>query len=82
MTRSNLAFLLLLGALGVAAGGCAIADQGAFVRLQEEMETVKKDVAAARASAAAARRSMSMPTEMKNKLLKRSRKGRMSATTW
>jgi len=45
-------FLLWLGALGAAAGGCAIADQGAFVRLQEDVESVKKEVAVTRSSAA------------------------------
>jgi len=42
-----------LGVLVLAAffGGCAVADQGAFVRLQEEVESVKREVAAVRAAA-------------------------------
>jgi len=42
----NFASVLCLAALAAAAGGCAVADTGAFVRLQEEMEGIKKEVAA------------------------------------
>jgi len=38
--------LLCLALLGAAAGGCAVADTGAFVRLQEDMEALKAQVAA------------------------------------
>ena len=63
MNRRRLASLLCLALLGAAAGGCAVADTGAFVRLQEEMQALKKEVAAgprstagpASASAAAGR---------------------------
>lgn len=44
----RLACLVLLGA---AAAGCAVADTGAFVRLQEDMEALKKEVAAVKRSA-------------------------------
>jgi tol-pal system protein YbgF len=37
--------------LGLAAGGCAVADTGAFVRLQEDMEALKREVAAGRTGA-------------------------------
>ena len=40
--------LLCLAALGASAGGCTVADTGAFVRLQEEVEQVKRQVAAVR----------------------------------
>src|SRR3990172_3400892 len=46
MKRKRLASLLCLVLLGAAAGGCAVADTGAFVRLQEDMEALKKQVAA------------------------------------
>src|SRR3990172_7636753 len=46
MKRKRLASLLCLVLLGAAAGGCAVADTGAFVRLQEEMEALKREVAA------------------------------------
>jgi tol-pal system protein YbgF len=46
MNKGRLARLLCLVLLGAAAGGCAIADQGAFVRVQEEVETLKAEVAA------------------------------------
>ena len=49
MNRSNLrrlASVLCLALLGAAAGGCAVADTGAFVRLQEDMESLKAEVAA------------------------------------
>ena len=54
MRVQKLARLLCLGALAAAAGGCAVADTGAFVRLQEEMASLKKEVAAARSTRAAA----------------------------
>lgn len=50
MTRRRVPILLCLAVLGAAAGGCAVADTGAFVRLQEEMEQVKRQVAAVRAA--------------------------------
>jgi len=46
MNRRRLASLLCLALLGAAAGGCAVADTGAFVRLQEEMQALKREVAA------------------------------------
>ncbi len=52
MRTGNFASILCLAALAAAAGGCAVADTGAFVRLQEEMEGLKKEVAAVRGSAA------------------------------
>ncbi len=44
--RRHLASLLCLVLLGGVAGGCAVADTGAFVRLQEDMEALKAEVAA------------------------------------
>ncbi len=52
MKRRKLALLLCLGVLGTSAGGCATMDSGAFVRLQEEVESVKKEVAAVKPPAA------------------------------
>jgi tol-pal system protein YbgF len=52
MKRKRLASLLCLVLLGAAAGGCAVADTGAFVRLQEDMESLKREVAAGRRSPA------------------------------
>ncbi len=52
MRIGTLASILCLAALAAAAGGCAVADTGAFVRLQEEMEGLKKEVAAVKGSAA------------------------------
>jgi tol-pal system protein YbgF len=52
MNRRRLASLLCLALLGAAAGGCAVADTGAFVRLQEDMEAMKKEVAAIHRSTA------------------------------
>jgi len=46
MNRRRFVSLLCLVLLGAAAGGCAVADTGAFVRLQEEMEALKREVAA------------------------------------
>ncbi len=50
MKRRQARIFLCLAVLGAAAGGCAVADTGAFVRLQEEMEDVKRQVAAVRAA--------------------------------
>ncbi len=50
MTRRRVPILLCLAVLGAAASGCAVADTGAFVRLQEEMEDLKRQVAAVRAA--------------------------------
>jgi len=55
-----------LAALCVLAGGCAVADTGAFVRLQEDMEGLKQEVAALRsqgAPPAAAAPSSAAPVE-------------------
>src|SRR4030042_3600901 len=52
MKRKRLASLLCLVPRGAAAGGCAVADTGAFVRLQEDMESLKREVAAGRRSPA------------------------------
>lgn len=51
MKPGNIVSLLCLAAL---AGGCAVADTGSFVRLQQEMEGLKKEVAAVKSSAASA----------------------------
>ena len=54
MSRRNLrhlASVVCLALLGAAAGGCAVADTGAFVRLQEDMEVLKAEVAASRRTA-------------------------------
>lgn len=56
MKRRNLrhlASVLCLALLGAAAGGCAVADTGAFVRLQEDMESLKAEVAAMKKAEAA-----------------------------
>ena len=56
MNRRNLrhlASVLCLALLGAAAGGCAVADTGAFVRLQEDMESLKAEVAAMKKAEAA-----------------------------
>ena len=56
MNRRNLRHLvpvLCLALLGAAAGGCAVADTGAFVRLQEDMENLKAEVAAMKKAEAA-----------------------------
>src|SRR3990170_4399843 len=52
MKGRRLASWLCLALLGAAAGGCAVADTGAFVRLQEDMESLKREVAAGRRSPA------------------------------
>ncbi|HEU5359884.1 MAG TPA: tol-pal system protein YbgF [Candidatus Deferrimicrobiaceae bacterium] len=53
MCRTRLASLLCLALLAAAAGGCAVADTGAFVRVQEDMEALKRDVAAMKQSGSA-----------------------------
>ena len=53
MRRTRLASLLCLALLAAAAGGCAVADTGAFVRVQEDMEALKRDVAAMKQSGSA-----------------------------
>jgi tol-pal system protein YbgF len=45
MNRRRIPRFLFLVALAAAAGGCAVADTGAFVRLQDEVVALKKDVA-------------------------------------
>src|SRR3990170_6247063 len=52
MKGRRLGSWLCLVLLGAAAGGCAVADTGTFVRLQEEMEALKRQVAAGPRSAA------------------------------
>ena len=52
MKGRRLGSWLCLVLLGAAAGGCAVADTGAFVRLQEDMESLKREVAAGRRSPA------------------------------
>ncbi len=54
MRRARLPRFLCLVLLGAAAGGCAVADTGAFVRLQEEIEALKKDVGSMKRAAAPA----------------------------
>lgn len=44
--------VILLAASLASAGGCSVADQGAFVRLQQDVESVKREVAAVRAASA------------------------------
>jgi tol-pal system protein YbgF len=51
MSGKMFARLVCLALLGAAAGGCAVADTGAFVRLQEDMEALKAEVAAIEKSA-------------------------------
>ncbi len=53
MHPGRLARLLGLLLLAAAAGGCAMADTGAFVRLQEDMEQLKAEVAAMKRAEAA-----------------------------
>jgi tol-pal system protein YbgF len=52
-TLRKLAVIACLSAAS-AAGGCAVADTGSFVRLQEEVEALKQEVSAARRAAPAA----------------------------
>src|SRR4030066_1445130 len=52
MKGRRLASWLCLALLGAAAGGCAVADTGAFVRLQEDRESLKRGVATGRRSPA------------------------------
>ncbi len=51
-TLRKLVAVLCLAGLS-AAGGCAVADTGSFVRLQEELEGLKQEVAAAKRAAGA-----------------------------
>ncbi len=50
MSKTRLAKLLVLLLAAAAGGGCAVADTGAFVRLQEDMEALKMEVGALRRS--------------------------------
>jgi tol-pal system protein YbgF len=54
MKFGNAALFLCLGALAALEGGCAVADTGGFVRLQDEVVSLKKEVAAIRSSAVSA----------------------------
>lgn len=54
MRRGRIALLAWLAAVGAAAGGCAVADTGAFVRVQDDMESLKREVAALKADRGAA----------------------------
>lgn len=54
MRGGRIAALALLAALGAAAGGCAVADTGAFLRVQEDTEALKREVAALKADRGAA----------------------------
>jgi len=51
MRFGSLTRILCLAVLAAAAGGCAVADTGAFVRLQDEIVQLKKEVAGVKASA-------------------------------
>lgn len=62
MKRRQVRLLLCLAVLGAAAGGCAVADTGSFVRLQQEMEDVKRQVAAVRAAPPPAAAATSSPS--------------------
>ncbi len=62
MTRRQAPILLCLAVLSAAAGGCAVADTGAFVRLQEEVEDVKRQVAAVRAAPPPAAAAAAVPS--------------------
>lgn len=53
MKPRRLARLVCLLLLGATAAGCAVADTGAFVRLQEDMESLKAEVAAIKKAEAA-----------------------------
>lgn len=53
MHRKRVSRFLCVVLLGAAAGGCAVADTGAFVRLQEDMDALKKEMAASKRWAAA-----------------------------
>jgi tol-pal system protein YbgF len=61
MRGGSLPALLCIAALAAAAGGCAVADTGAFVRLQDEVISLKKEVAALKGSPAASRPSGAPP---------------------
>jgi tol-pal system protein YbgF len=54
MGRGRIALLAWLAALGAAAGGCAVADTGAFVRVQDDMDALKREMAALKADRGAA----------------------------
>lgn len=54
MRAANVVRFVCLAALAAAAGGCAVADTGAFGRLQDEMEVLKREVAAVKASSPSA----------------------------
>ena len=53
MSGKMFARLVCLALLGATAAGCAVADTGAFVRLQEDMESLKAEVAAIKKEEAA-----------------------------
>lgn len=53
MRAGSFARLAGLAAMFAVAGGCAVADTGAFVRLQEDMETLKRQMASVRGGAPA-----------------------------
>lgn len=53
MSGKMFARLVCLALLGATAAGCAVADTGAFVRLQEDMESLKAEVAAIKKAEAA-----------------------------
>ncbi len=53
MKIGNAGLLLCLSALGAVAGGCAVADTGSFVRLQDEVVSLRKEVSAIKGSGAA-----------------------------
>lgn len=52
MSAASVARFVCLAALAAVAGGCAVADTGAFGRLQDEMEALKREVATIKASGA------------------------------
>lgn len=54
MNPRHRARLLCLALLGAAAAGCTMADQGSFVRVQEDMEQLKAEVAAMKRAEASA----------------------------
>lgn len=53
MSCRRLSSLLCIALLGAAAGGCAVADTGAFTRLQQDMESLKHQVAVLQSKTAA-----------------------------
>jgi tol-pal system protein YbgF len=60
--------IFLVLSLGTAAcvSGCAIANEGSFVRLQQDLESVKKEVAAVKASAASSSAGRSEGSELQS----------------